>query len=169
MPRSRSIQGFTLFEVLIAVMILGIALPILFQLFSGTLRSVKKSRDYTQAMALAQQKLEELTVMKGAPLEPESGEGPDGLFWERIVIPTEPLPELLIEPLSVDGDGNGDAAEIPPAPLYEATVSVRWDADPSAPSTSLHTLVAFTLMPPVAVDPERLEEPVEEPSDETIP
>ena len=86
MNRLRATQGFTLFEVLIAVMILGIALPILFQLFSGTLRSVKKSRDYTQAMALAQQKLEELTVMKVPPIEPESGEGPAGLFWDRIVI-----------------------------------------------------------------------------------
>jgi general secretion pathway protein I len=166
MPRSRSIQGFTLFEILIAVMILGIALPILFQLFSGTLRAVKKSRDYTQALALAQQKLEELTVMKVAPMETESGEGPDGLFWERIVVPTDPLPDLL--PVDEDGGDEvpGDEAAVtPPAPLYEATVSVRWDADPSAPSTNLHTLIVFASAPPAPIE----EEGIEEPSDAAIP
>jgi general secretion pathway protein I len=162
MPRIRSTQGFTLFEILIAVMILGIALPILFQLFSGTLRAVKKSRDYTQAMALAQQKLEELTIMKAAPMETESGESPDGLFWERILVPTDSLPDLL----PVDKDGGDEVAPTPSALLYEATVSVRWDADPSAPSTSLHTLVAFAPAPPAEIDAEL---PLEEPSDEPIP
>ena len=158
MNRVRASQGFTLFEILIAVMILGIALPILFQLFSGTLRAVKKSRDYTHAITLAQQKLEELTVMKGAPLEPESGEGPDGLFWERVIVPAPPLPDRL----PVDERSSDEVVLTPPATLYEATVSVRWDADPSSPSTSLHTLVAFAPAPPALIEKEELEEPREE-------
>ena len=158
MSRIRSARGFTLFEVLIAVTILGILLPILFQLFSGTLRVAKKSKDYTQAIAFAQQKLEELTVMKGAPLELESGEGPNGLFWERIVVPTEPLAE---EPLPVeetadvdedDGEESEEALVTPVAPLYEVTVSVRWNAAPSSPATTLHTLVAFAPPTPTPSD-----------------
>ncbi|HIC04089.1 MAG TPA: prepilin-type N-terminal cleavage/methylation domain-containing protein [Nitrospirales bacterium] len=158
MNRVRVTQGFTLFEILIAVMILGIALPILFQLFSGTLRAVKKSQDYTHAIALAQQKLEELMVMRGAPLEPESGEGPDGLYWERVVVPANPSPDLL----PVDEDDGDEAELISLAPLYEAIVSVRWDADPSSPSTSLHTLVAFAPALPALIEKEELEEPSEE-------
>jgi len=150
MRHIRSPQGFTLFEILIAITILGIALPMLFQLFSGTLRSVKQSKDYTQAMALAKQKLEELTMMKVAPLEPESGEESSGLFWERVVVPIDE--EALITPS---------------APLYEATVSVRWDADPSAPSTSLHTLIVFAPAPPVEIDAEL--PALEESPDETTP
>ena len=160
MKRNRATQGFTLFEILIAVMILGIALPILFQLFSGALRSVKKSRDYTQAIALAQQKIEELTVMKMPPLEPESGEGPNGLFWERIVIPTDPLPDLL----PANEDDEDPATTASPTPLYEAAVSVRWNPDPSSPSTSLHTLLAFAPTPTAPIDPE-----LEDPNDGTIP
>ncbi len=162
MPRSHSTQGFTLFEILIAVMILGIALPILFQLFSGTLRSVKKSRDYTQAIALAQQKLEELAIMTVAPLEPESGKGPDGLFWERVIVPAEPRQEDLIP---VEKNGIEEVTETISFPLYEATVSVRWDADPLSPSTSLHTLFAFAPTPSAPIE----EEPLEEPNDEVIP
>tara|TARA_B100001971_G_C18192612_1_gene539535 strand:+ start:647 stop:1138 length:492 start_codon:yes stop_codon:yes gene_type:complete len=163
MNRVRSTLGFTLFETLIAVMILAIAFPILFQLFSGTLRAVKKSRDYTQATAFAQHKLEELTIMKSPPMELESGKGPEGIFWERIVVPADPIPELP----PIDEDSGGEAPITPPASLYKATVSVRWDADPSAPSTSFHTLAAFAPTSSAEIDPD--DPDLEESSDNALP
>ncbi len=163
MNRIRSTPGFTLFEILIAVMILAITLPILFQLFSGSLRTIKKSRDYTQAIALAQHKLEELAIMKSPPLELESGENPNGIFWERIVTPVEPTPELLV----IDEGNSNETPITPPTPLYKATVSIRWDVDPSAPSTSIHTLATFAPASSVQNDSDNPD--LKEPSDEIAP
>ncbi len=69
-----------------------------------------------------------------------------------------PLPDRL----PVDERSSDEVVLTPPATLYEATVSVRWDADPSSPSTSLHTLVAFAPAPPALIEKEELEEPREE-------
>ena len=160
MHPTRSTHGFTLLEILIAMMILAIALPILFQLFSGTLRAVKQSRDHAHAVAMAQHKLEELTVLKAPPLEPESGETPEGLFWERTVLPID----VHLDPLPINEDDINADNVTPPTPLYEATVSVRWNADASSPSTSVHTLMTFATTTSTPLDPE-----FEESGDDALP
>ena len=175
----RTTQGFTLFEVLIAVMILGIALPLLFQLFQGSLRTAKKARDYTQALSVAQEKIEELIVMTTPPLEPESGQHDNGLYWERTIIPTEPLPDepdIDIPDDASDPEEEEEGAVIPTlgAQLYEVTVAVRRDSDPSSPATQLYTLTSFQSAPPVEGDPELLDElstppSTEQPNGQTTP
>jgi len=147
MHHAQSTRGFTLLEVLIAVMILGIALPILFQLFSGTLRTVKKAKDHAQAVFIAQQKLEELTLMTTPPMELESGDAPNGFAWERTVIPiihgtNLPHMEEITE----------ETLNIPPSSLYEATVSVTYDTIDSDITTQLHTFLSFTPTSPQPAD-----------------
>ena len=56
--------GFTLLEVMIAVMILAICLVVVMQLFSGALKAEKKSEEYTRAILIAREKMEEILLMK---------------------------------------------------------------------------------------------------------
>ncbi len=56
----RSGAGFTLFEVLIAVAILGIAITMVLQLFSADLRSISASEDYVSAAVTAEAKMREV-------------------------------------------------------------------------------------------------------------
>jgi general secretion pathway protein I len=55
----RPSKGFTLIETLVAMMLLAISLVVIFQLFSGGLRSGKMSDDYTRAIFYAREKMEE--------------------------------------------------------------------------------------------------------------
>src|SRR4030042_1449282 len=50
MNRKRGNLGFTLMEVLVSMAILGIALTLILELFSGGLRSAKISEEYTKAI-----------------------------------------------------------------------------------------------------------------------
>lgn len=52
--------GFTLFEVLVAVSILGIAIVIVLQLFSSNLSSISASGDYSNALIAAEAKMREI-------------------------------------------------------------------------------------------------------------
>jgi prepilin-type N-terminal cleavage/methylation domain-containing protein len=51
--------GFSLIEVIVALAILGIAVVSLMQLFSGTLRTIKKSDDHSRATIYARSLLDE--------------------------------------------------------------------------------------------------------------
>lgn len=50
-------SGFTLVEILVSMAILGVALIVLFELFSGALKLAKSSEDYLKAVLLAQKKM----------------------------------------------------------------------------------------------------------------
>ncbi len=53
-------KGFTLFEVLAATALAGIALVVILQLFSADLRALAASDDYVRASAKADEKLREI-------------------------------------------------------------------------------------------------------------
>ena len=53
-------KGFTLIEVIVSLVIMGISIVTILQLFSGGLRSIKVSDDYLRAAILAQNKMNEL-------------------------------------------------------------------------------------------------------------
>jgi len=113
-------RGFTLLEVLVATLILGLAVVALIQLSSQGLRLLKQSDDHQQAALLA----DRLVRATGALVEgTESGqEGP--LRWERRIALRSAPDELA-------------PSSGPPADLLALDVTVRWGASRSLELASL--------------------------------
>jgi general secretion pathway protein I len=85
-PFLRSGQnGFTLLEVLVAIMILGLSLGALLQQFALASRSGSASYDATRATMHAREKLEELKLRRQLGEGVESGSFDDGFEWETRV------------------------------------------------------------------------------------
>lgn len=76
--KKREAEGFTLIEVVIAIVILSISLVLVMQLFAGGLRAARTSCDYSRAVVHAKEKMEELYE---DPIQ-ESGTFEDGFRWE---------------------------------------------------------------------------------------
>lgn len=72
----RSSKGFTLVEILIAMLILGIGLSLVYSIFPLGLRISRDVQTLGRVSFFAQKKIEELKTMNGAP-EDSSGEEPD--------------------------------------------------------------------------------------------
>ena len=104
-PKSTSDEaGFTLLEVLLAIAVLAIALPVLLGLRNFDMNLHDQARQMTEATLLAQEKLLEaelagtypigetagefLTAPLGAPLTAQAFQRPVGYRWKRTVSPT---------------------------------------------------------------------------------
>ncbi len=112
--------GFTLLEVLVALVILGLAVVTLIQLASQGLRLVKLSGDHQQAALLADRLARDTEVVAERV---ETGQ--DGsLTWERR-ISLLPTPDALIPPSG------------PTPVLLSLTVTVRWGQSRSLQVTTL--------------------------------
>jgi general secretion pathway protein I len=116
--------GFTLFEVLIAMAVLALALPILLGLRNRDLSLHSKAGDITAATLLAEEKLIEAELSPVFPLGETSGDfqnpplGYQALGdtvnraekyrWKRIITttPLPPVREVKIQILWEDGDAN---------------------------------------------------------------
>ena len=132
---SRPAGGFTLLEVMIALAILGIGLVMVMQLFAGALRLSRVDRGLTEAVLVAQQKMEELVLMD--ELEDgyeESGED-EGYSWtaraERLSpdvglgTGTDPGTDAAVRTAEfIEQIGADDA--VVPVHLHRLTVTVRW-------------------------------------------
>ncbi len=114
-PRS---EGFSLLEVIIALAILGIALVSLVELFSVSLRSTKKSSDYTTALIYARSLMDEAYA---APSLDGMGDTFDlgGGYTGTRTISEAPLPWAGAE----EGGGGREEQFFK---LYEITVTVAW-------------------------------------------
>jgi general secretion pathway protein I len=125
-------EGFTLFEVLVAMIVLVVAVVAVLQLFGGGLRLARASADHVTATLLASAKLSE--VLPG-PLEEEELEGEEGAYhWSRRVVLT---PDLRpVEPAEPKMDT---------VRLAQVTVEVRWGANRRV---ELVTLRAWGVKPP---------------------
>ncbi len=64
LSRSAAARGFTLIEILVAMMLLAICLVVILQLFSGGLKSGKTAEDYTRAVFYAKEKMEEYLLVE---------------------------------------------------------------------------------------------------------
>ena len=108
-------EGFTLFEVLVAMIVLAVAVVAVLQLLGGGLRLARASADHVSATLLASAKLSEVPA---GPLEEEEIEGEEGIYqWSRRVVLT---PDLRpVEPTEPKMDT---------VRLARVTVEVRWGA-----------------------------------------
>ena len=100
-------RGFTLIEVLVAFTILSVSVGALLVAFSGGVRNSVLTRDYTQAVIIAESRLVETGITHGLSQE-DMIEGSDGEYsWKKVIKPLDKEP-------------------FGPWQLYEVTVSVTW-------------------------------------------
>ena len=110
-PRRNGTKGFTLIETLVAMMILSISVVVIFQLFSGGLRSARLSEDYVLAVFHAREKMEEILLAEKLGSDVLEGEFGDGFAWRAEILHLEP-PE--------------DEKPKPPADMFDIKVEVSW-------------------------------------------
>ncbi len=123
---SRPDGGFTLIEVLVALLVLGTVAVAVLQLFGGGLRLARAAGDHADAILLASAKLAEL---EPGPLEEGSATGETGPFrWTRRVSLEPGL--LPVEPNTPDTVG---------LKLARVTVEVRWGASRQAQLVTLRS------------------------------
>ncbi len=79
-------NGFTLLEVLIAVMILGLSVTVILQQFSVALHAGAKTQEVVLAMFHAREKLEEMKTSKELDETSEAGSFDDGYSWQTSVV-----------------------------------------------------------------------------------
>ena len=87
MPRARlaAERGFTLLEVLVAIMILAVSLGAILQQFALATRAGSASSDTTRATILAREKIEDLKLRRDLSETVEQGSFDDGFEWETRV------------------------------------------------------------------------------------
>jgi general secretion pathway protein I len=117
--------GFTLFEVLVALAIVGLALGALASVFSNGLIGHETASDAETALAVAEEHL----ALAAATLHPGSSRGTDaGRFaWQATVSPS---------------DDGGKPAEVPNSLplLYRVAVAVAWHDGRHSRQLALSTL-----------------------------
>jgi len=125
-------QGFTLLEVLLAVMILAISVTAILSQFSVGMEAGGKARDITEAVLHAKAKLEEIkALVDDIGQAQQAGTLDDGYSWESQVSLYE-LPEK-------EAGENENALSFE---LLKLTVIVRWDVGDHARQVELSTLRA---------------------------
>jgi len=121
--------GFTLMEVLVALVVMAVLVVALLELFGGGLRLARASGDHLEATLLATSKLSELTL---EPLEEGVTEGTEGEYaWSRRVTAD---PTLLPQEI--------DAATPSAVRLARVTVEVRWGRNRHVELVTLRSLGA---------------------------
>lgn len=113
MRRLANSPGFTLIEVVIALGLMGVALIILIELFSGALRLGKTANEYSRAIALARMKLEEVILQPKLQEGLEEGELSEKYHWQLEIKKTEILRERY-----------GDVPV--PLELYQIKLKINW-------------------------------------------
>ena len=122
-------RGFTLLEVLVAMVILSLAVVTLIQLSSQGLRLVKLSGDHQDATRLAD-RIARTTDVKAEGVDG----GQEGPFtWERRIA-LVPIPKELA-PSSAQAGG-------PTIELYSLSIAVRWGSGRSVEVATLRALAA---------------------------
>ena len=128
--RRRVSGGFTLLEVLVAMVILSVAVVTLIQLASQSLRLLKLSSEHQEATILADR-----LVRATDPVAEGMESGQDGQFtWERRVRPVA-VPDALLPTIG-------------PAPrLLSLVVAVRWGSGRTVEMSTLRLAQGPTASP----------------------
>ncbi|SDZ78149.1 general secretion pathway protein I [Thiothrix caldifontis] len=124
---SQSNKGFSLLEVLVAFVVMGLVVGVLLQLFGSAMRSVALADEYSFAVQVAESRL----AAVGSEIEVEegniSGDEPGSAYrWEVQMSPIELSEALEKMPL--------------PLQLYRVEVVVTWKSGDSAREFHLSSL-----------------------------
>ncbi len=84
-PTSNTHRGFALIEILVAVSILAISLVVIFQLFSGGLKSRKLSEQYARGVFHAREKMAEILLTPVLTEGETQGEFEDAYEWQAVI------------------------------------------------------------------------------------
>lgn len=120
-------KGFTLIEVVVAMAILGVGIAVIIELFSGGLRLVRASGEYTQAVNYGRVKMEEMTVKPTLNEGTEEGEFDGTYRWQVDVKRMDLLPAKIGTDFK------------PPVELYQVKIHVLWKSGLRERSTELET------------------------------
>ena len=130
----KSNQGFTLLEVLVATLIMGIAVAGVMNGLAGATRNAARLTDYDRATLLAKQKMDELLMDRAAPRgtrmegEFDSSQAPQRAGWAAMVTPFEAVP----------GAGPGNWA------TDRVELEIWWlTGPPTAPTRHTYSLEGF--------------------------
>ncbi|MBP6528955.1 MAG: prepilin-type N-terminal cleavage/methylation domain-containing protein [Burkholderiales bacterium] len=91
--RQLSQRGFTLLEVIVAIVIAALCLGALAQAFAGGARAAGSSSDYTRAVTLAQSLLGKAGVERALTEGVESGTSSDGRYGWTLTVSNESTTE----------------------------------------------------------------------------
>lgn len=142
-------EGFTLLEILVAFVVIGVLGGAMLQLFQGSLRNVALSAEYTEAALLARSKLAEFEAR--ADLQPgtEEGEAGQGYRWHAELAPYFPEPDAEPAPEALPESPQG---QLPASPLeaLRLTLTMRWGDDPEMRDYVVETVLLTTAQPELA-------------------
>jgi general secretion pathway protein I len=124
--RVKSSRGFTLLEVLVALVILSISLGVLFEVFSAGLRGRRTAKEYEQATLLAESKLDAVGIEQPLLEGSSSGQFDNQFQWRVDVLPYHE-------------QGRNEAGDLLWRPLL-LTVTVSWVDQKDKRSVVLKTL-----------------------------
>ena len=130
MSARRPAAGFTLIEVLVALIVLSVAVVATLQLFGGGLRLARGSTDHLAATLLASEKLSEIAL---DAVEEGTTEGTDGAYhWTR---------RVAIDPALLPEDPEpGKTISSSPVRLARISVQVRWGTNRHVELVTLRAL-----------------------------
>lgn len=116
-------QGFTLFEILVALAVMGIAFVSIFQLFAADIRAVNASDDYSIAVMMAESKMREILDDDELSERTWTEISDDGYRFEAAVSGSAP-----------------DRTETLPVQVLEITLQTTWSSNSGEKSFSLKTM-----------------------------
>ncbi len=141
MRDDRAQAGFTLLEVIVALVIAAVAMAVLFSGAATGLRATHLSGDTMKAVSLARSHL--AMVGRARPLVPgeQSGEDGDGFHWRLRITPLASVP-------FEDAQNSAAASGSPPRlVLFAVAVAVSWSMDGGTRQVVLDTQRVGTMAP----------------------
>jgi general secretion pathway protein I len=133
--RTRSEAGFTLLEVLLAVVILGVSLTTILLQFQTALRAGSISQERTNAVIYAKEKLESLKIEDELSESSQSGVLESGYEWETEVSLYEYEEEDPEEDISYEDLRHE---------TYKLRATVKWNSGINKRQVELITLKTIT-------------------------
>ena len=124
--RARDSRGFTLIEIVVALLVLSIASAVLLEGFSVGFRNARTADDFAQAVLIAQSKLAPAGVAEPLSAGVRSGEEFEKYAWT-----------VRVDPVEVALDEGATPSELRP---FLVAVDVVWSDGGTERTVSLSTL-----------------------------